>query len=251
MDRKRLELALSTMLPANLAGELVEDFMVIRQDFSTKTLGRSAPGKFVETVVQCLQHLAGRTYQVKPAVDEYLNKKVESETKLHDDLRICAGRIARSAYTLRNRRSIAHKGMVDPNFYDLAYLHHAASWIVTEFLRHANKISMQEAGALIAQVQAPIDELIEDIDDVRLVHANVSLEDEVTLLLRSFYPDFVPLASIKKSMVGRNLGTLGNKLRAMVEGKLIFGEPKKGYRLTNAGYAKATEIVRRIRQEAA
>lgn len=246
MNQKRLITALSTMLPPRLAAELVEDFMIMRQDFSTKTLGRASPGKFVETVVQSLQHLARGSYDTKPDVEDYLLRRAENESKLPEDLRICAVRIARAVYTLRNRRNIAHKGMVDPNSYDIAYLHHAASWILAEFLRQASGVTMEEAGSLIAQIHAPIDEIIEDIDGVRLVHADVSIEDEVTLLLRSHYPDYVPLPAIKTSLVSRNTGTLGNILRALVSKKELFGNPKSGYRLTQAGFKRAGEITRRL-----
>jgi hypothetical protein len=238
--------ALSTIFPPKLAYELVEDFLIIRQDFSTKTLGRSSPGKFVETVVQCLQHLARGSFHLKPDVESYLHRQVENEAKLPDDLRICAARIARSSYTLRNRRNIAHKGMVDPNSYDLAYLHHAASWLLAEFLRQASGIPMEEAGFLIAQIHAPIDEIVEEIDGVRLVHADVSIEDEITLLLRSHYPNYVPLSSIRSSLVSRNQGTLGNKLRELVTRKRIFGNPSTGYKLTQTGFRNAGDISRRL-----
>src|SRR2546425_12985099 len=102
--------------------------------------------------------------------------------------------------------------MVDPNSYDLAYLHHAASWVLAEFLRQSSGLTMEEAGSLIAQIHAPIDEIIEEIDGVRLVHADVSFEDEILLLLRSHYPDYVPLPAIRISLASRNQGTLGNKL---------------------------------------
>ncbi|MBZ0148798.1 MAG: hypothetical protein K8F62_14840 [Pseudorhodoplanes sp.] len=115
MDTKRLITALATLLPRNLAEELVADFIKVRQDFSTKTLERSSPGKFVETVVQCLQHLSTGKFDRKPEVDKYLDKKLENETRIPEDLRVCAGRVARSIYTMRNRRNIAHKGQVDPN----------------------------------------------------------------------------------------------------------------------------------------
>jgi hypothetical protein len=140
--------------------------------------------------------------------------------------------------------------MVDPNSYDLAFLHAAASWIMAEFLRQASGVTMEEAGALIAQIHAPIDEIVEDIDGVRLVHADVSIEDEVRLLLRSHYPDYVPLAAVKTSLVNRNPGTLGNKLRALVGRKEIFGSPKSGYRLTQAGYKSAAEITYRLSVDA-
>jgi hypothetical protein len=246
VDRTRLVTALSTIFPPKLAYELVEDFLIIRQDFSTKTLGRSSPGKFVETVVQCLQHLARGSFDLKPDVESYLHRHVENEAKLPDDLRICAARIARSSYTLRNRRNIAHKGMVDPNSYDLAYLHHAASWLLAEFLRQSSGISMEEAGLLIAQIHAPIDEIVEEIDGVRLVHADVSIEDEITLVLRSHYPNYVPLAAIRASLVSRNQGTLGNKLRELVSRKRIFGNPSIGYKLTQTGFRNAGEISRRL-----
>jgi hypothetical protein len=246
VDQKRLITALSTMLPAKLAEELVEEFITLRQDFSTKTFGRAAPGKFVETTVQCFQHLARGAYDAKPSVDDYLNVRLENEKNLPEDLRICAGRIARSVYTLRNKRNIAHKGDVDPNNYDLAFLHQAASWMLAEFLRHATRVTMTEAGALIAQIQAPIDEIVEDIEGVRLVHADVPIEDEIKLLLRSQYPEKLLLTSIKASLVGRNSGTLGNKLRALVNKKEIFGDPKTGYRLTLTGFKKATELTRRL-----
>ncbi len=246
MDKKRLLASLATVLPAQLAADLVDDFMIVRQDFSTKTLGRSSPGKFVETVVQCLQHLSSGSHDLKPDVEDYLQRRVEHEAKIPDDLRICAARMARSIYTLRSRRNIVHKGMVDPNSYDLAYLHHAASWMLAEFLRQASGITMEEAGSLIAQIHTPIDEIIEDIDGVLLVHADVSLEDEITLLLRSRYPDYVPLAAIKTSLVSRNSGTLGNKLRELVSRKLLFGNPKIGYKLTQAGVKNAGEIRRHL-----
>ena len=182
----------------------------------------------------------------KPNVDDYLNSRVENENKLPEDLRVCAARIARAVYTLRNRRNIVHKGMVDPNSYDLAFLHHATTWILAEFLRQASGITMEEAGSLIAQIHAPIDEIVEEIDGVRLVHADVSLEDEIKLLLRSHYPEYVRLPAIKASLMSRNVGTLGNKLRELVSKKEIFGSPKDGYRLTQAGFKKVTEITQRL-----
>lgn len=239
------------MLPPELAADLVDDFMIVRQDFSTKTLGRSSPGKFAETVVQCFQYLARKSYDKKPDVDAYLNVKIENERQLPDDLRICAGRITRAIYTLRNRRNIAHKGAVDPNSYDLAFLHHAVSWVLAEFLRQATGIKMEEAGSLIAQIHAPIDEIVEDINGVKLVHANVSIEEEILLRLRSEYPDFVSLPAIKISLVGRNAGTLGNVLRKLVGKKDIFGSPKDGYKLTIAGLKKAADVATRLHQKAA
>jgi hypothetical protein len=89
MDAKRLANALSGLIGTKLAGELVADFIKIGQDLATKTLERASSGKFVETFVQCLQQIANGSYDQKPNVDEYLNRKAELESKLPEDLRIC------------------------------------------------------------------------------------------------------------------------------------------------------------------
>jgi hypothetical protein len=246
MDRLRLEGTIGKVAPAELAAALVSDFLQIRQDYATKTLGRAAPGKFVETFVQILQHMTRGSYERAPKVDHYLDQQVEQETALRDGLRICAARIARSIYTLRNKRNIAHKSEVDPNTFDLAYVHHAATWIMAELIRAATGVSMQEAGALITLVQVPVGELVEDIDGVRLIHADVSTKTEILILLHSHYPDRVSRAAINESLSRRNPGTIGNTLRDLVERKLIVGDARNGYLLTQPGHKLASDEIRAL-----
>jgi hypothetical protein len=189
MDTTRTAIGLSQIFDPALAKELVAHFIKIRQDFATKTLERASSGKFVETFVQCLQHIASGTYEQKPNVDDYLNKRAELELKLPDGLRICAARIARAIYTLRNKRNIAHKGQIDPNTADLAFTYHASAWIMAELLRNATGVKMEEAGALIALIQAPVGALVEDVGGVRIVLRRGSVRSELLLLLHSHYPD--------------------------------------------------------------
>jgi hypothetical protein len=244
MKTDRLVAALASIVPEVLARELITDFVQIRQDYSTNTLGRASPGKFVESFVQCLQHMSRGTYEAAPRVDHFLDKEVEKEIGLSDGLRICGARIARSMYTLRNKRNIAHKGQVDPNSFDLAYVHDCGRWIMAELLRTATGISMQEAGALIELVRAPAGTLVEEIDGVRTVHGDRSIKSELLILLHSHFPDRVPLASIEKSLWRRNSGTMRNNLWELVQAKLADGDTKVGYRLTRTGYGAALEDIR-------
>src|SRR5712692_699449 len=103
MDEARLANALSGLLGQILAKELVADFVKLRRDCSTKTLERASPGKFVETFVQCLQTIATGSYDIEVGVNKYLSKEAENQPALPDGLRICAVRVARSIYTLRNK----------------------------------------------------------------------------------------------------------------------------------------------------
>lgn len=238
MDEKRLASALSGLLGPTLSADLAADLVKIRRDLATRTLERATPGKFVETFVQCLQYMNGGAYDAKPNVDDYLDKKSEN-TQLPDGLRICAARVARSIYTLRNKRNIAHKNDVDVNVHDLAYVYQGAAWITAELLRYATGISMDEAGALIQLVQAPVGTLVEEIGDTRLVHANVSVKTELLILLHSHYPDPVEVHALLKSMSRQNPETVRKRLRELHEDKLAHGSASTGYRLTQAGHSAA------------
>jgi hypothetical protein len=237
VDEARLVTALTSLLSKELAEELAAHFLKLRRDLATRTLERASAGKFVETFVQCLQHMATGKHDAKPDVDVYLDKHAEN-AKLPDGLRICAARIARAIYTLRNKRNIAHRGGVDPNSHDLAFCHSAAGWIMAELVRNAQGLSMQEAGALIAQVQAPVGQLVEDVNGTRLIHAE-GIRVELLLLLRSHYPEAVPQAAILDSLSRQNLGSVKTILRKLHGKKLAHGNAKDGYRLTLAGYAAA------------
>ena len=122
MDEAQLVEGLKPLLSDDLAQHLASNFINIRRDLATRTLERSSPGKFVETFVQCLQHIATGKYDVKPDVDGFLSQKVENLTQLPEGLRICGARMGRSVYALRNKRSIAHKNEIDPNTIDLAFV---------------------------------------------------------------------------------------------------------------------------------
>src|SRR4051794_916820 len=95
VDRTQLIAALSNGLPAALATDLTDEFLQMRQDLGTGTLGSSSGGKFVETLVQVLEHLDTGTHSARPDVDEYL-RTLESKAKnLPDGLRIVAARVGR------------------------------------------------------------------------------------------------------------------------------------------------------------
>lgn len=239
MAKDRIERALSSTLAPILAREIVSDFMKVRQDFATRTLERASPGKFVETFVQCLQHIATGAFDAKPDVDRYLDKVVENQTTLPEGLRVCAARAARTMYTLRNKRNIAHKNEVDPNVPDLALLERTASWIMTELVRSAQGVSMEEAATLVEFLQVPVSALVEEISGVHLVHADVSLRGEILILLHHHYPEFVAVADMRASMANRGSSSIAARLAEMKSEKLIFGDGKNGYRLTKPGHAAA------------
>lgn len=241
MERLELVLALEGLASKPLAEELIDEYLLIRQDVLAQTLGRSAPGKFVETVVQTLEYLDTGTYSSKPRVDEYL-RTCENNTNLDEGVRICTARIARAMYSLRSKRSIVHKGNIDPNPSDLQFLHASAQWILAELLRLSKNITMSEAGRLVAQIQMPVGGLIQDFGDCKLVLSNsTTVGQEILCLMLGNYPDQVSVAWLQASMSRRPHSSIGRSLNVLWKEKAIQ-RTTEGYVLTGIGLQRAGKV---------
>lgn len=240
MDQAGLRSALSTALPSELAHDLVAQFLEIRRDVATGTLGRASPGKFVETVVQGLQALenAGK-YEKQPKVDSYL-KGIDSRTStLPDGLRICATRLARAMYALRSKRNIVHKAEINPAVYDLRLLYAGAQWVLAELLALASGVNGDEAARLVAEVQLPVGELVEAIDGRKIVHADLTVVDETLVLLMTEYPEPITVAELTKSMDRRNPGSVRATVSTLWKKKLVHRGAGKTIVLTETGLRAA------------
>ncbi|MFC1942622.1 hypothetical protein ACFLWU_05340 [Chloroflexota bacterium] len=230
---------MSATLPKNLAKDLVDSFTQLRRDLATETLERSSPGKFIETVVQVLQYLDKGSYDKAPNVDSYLKNLESQSANLSDDLRITLSRVARAGYTLRNKRSIAHKGEVDPNIYDLKYLFSVSQWILSELVRQVLSSDMMTAGKIIEVIQIPVNPLVEDFGDKRLVLKAGTAENELLTLLFHYFPEYVHVSQIHIDMDRRAKSTVSNVIPSAYSKRYIEGNKQKGYKLTSLGYNKA------------
>jgi predicted transcriptional regulator len=113
---------------------------------------------------------------------------------------------------------------------------------MAEFVRHAQGISMQEAGNLLKLLEVPVNMLVEEIGNVRLVHADVSIRTELLILLHSYYPE----KQIFESTEHRSTKSVRNQLNALKTEKLVFGDTTSGYLLTRTGHAAAVDQIRRL-----
>lgn len=241
MQRLELVSALESLTSKPLAEDLVDQYLFIRQDVLMKTLERSAPGKFVETLVQILEYIDTGKYSSKPSVDSYL-QACENKTNLDEGLRICAARTARAMYSLRSKRNIVHKGSVDSNVWDLQFLHSSAQWILTELLRLSSNISMCEAGKIVAQVQVPVGGLVQDFGDCKLVLSNsTTVGQEILCLMLGNYPDQVSVVWLQASMSRRPHSSISRSLNVLWKEKAIQ-RTTEGYVLTGIGLQRAGKV---------
>lgn len=241
--------ALESCTGRKLAGDLVHEFLQIQQDLRTATLGRSSPGKFVETTVQVMQTLSGEHPDPdgKVDVDAFLRKCENGQANPPGDLRIAGARIARAMYGLRSKRNILHKGKVDPNLYDLRVLHQAAQWLLAEVIRVCTGADATSAGRMAEFVQLPISELVEEFDTERLVTStDATPRDELLLLMRSYYPERVSRTQLGKDMQLRAPSTVTRTLQRAVADKLVHRDNLKGYKLTGPGWREAERSAERL-----
>lgn len=237
---------LSAKLPDELATDLVSSFIQLKRDVATETLEKSSPGKFVETVVQVLQYIDEKKYDESPKVDNYL-KNLESQSKnLPDDLRITLARVARASYTLRNKRSIAHKGKIDPNIYDLRFLFSASQWILSELVRQVLSSDMDTAGKIIELIQIPVSPIVEDFGERRLVLKVGTAEDELLTLLLHYFPEYVSVSQIHVDMNRRAKSTVSNVISSVYGKRYIEGNKQKGFKLTATGFKIAMNSVQKV-----
>lgn len=235
---------LGNFLPRELAEALASEYGEIRRDLVARATGNACPGRFVEAFVQTLQHIDSGRYDRKPDVDGYLRQLDSRGGALPEGLRICAGRVARSMYALRSKRSIAHRNEVSPALYDLEYLQKAASWLLAELLRTSAGTDIDSVGALIERIRVPCECLVEDRGDHRLVLEHMSVRNEILVLLHSYYPEPLPRTALLVSLVRRNSATVRRRLRELWQERFVDGTSTGGFVLTERGFRVAATLVR-------
>lgn len=243
----QIETGLSKSIEQQLVKDLLKEFVLLKQDVATGTLGRSSPGKFVETMVQVMQYLENGQYEKKPVVDSYLKDIESRSTSLPDSLKLLVSRVARSVYSMRNKRGIGHKSDVDPNMMDLKYIFSACQWLLAELVRIYAETQPDEAVQFIEAIFVMPSIVIEDFENFKTVlNRSLKSPDELIILLYSYYPKYVSVNQILKDMKRRSRQTISAAIGTLYKKAWIEGSKDGGYKLTTLGYKKANEILLRV-----
>lgn len=228
-------------IPADLTRPLAKEFEAIRRDAILGVLGRAAPGRFVEGIVQVLQFMTTGSYDSSPAVTRTL-QRMESLQTLDDALR-CIVYAARTMYVFRNKRGLAHKSTVEASVLDLQYLFMAAQWILAELIQQASGRTSQDAGRIVRQITLPLAGLVEDIGGRRIVLDRLPVREELLVILYSYYPGSATQRQLLDSLDRLRSDTVLNALERLWKGKLVDGGKENGFKLTQTGVRTADAIV--------
>jgi hypothetical protein len=232
---------LSKSIDSILVEDLVSSFIELKRDVQTNTLHRTSIGKFVETIVQVLEYLENGSYSSHPNVDSFLKNLESRNSTLNDDLRICLSRVARAAYTLRNKRNIAHKGMVEANLFDLRFTFSIAQWILTELVRQYVVNDNVKSSRIVEFIQAPVNQLVEEISGRKIIFGDLSVPEEILTLLYSEYPNHLTQKEIGVSLDRRAPSSISNSLKKLWADKKVHKD-EFGYKLTQIGFKEAESI---------
>ena len=156
---------LSPPLPNEIVTHLLNEYQEIKQQLALHKFRPSElnGGRFAECVLRLVQHLDNPPYTPFGkflANSDTIIKRVETNTSLHESIRIHIPRVARILLDVRNRRDVAHVGGdVNPNLSDSLLIAQNADWILTEIIRLYYNCSMENAQKItdsINEVNLPI-----------------------------------------------------------------------------------------------
>jgi len=192
--KNKVAAALSPPLPTEIVSHLLNEYVEIKQHLAFRRFQPSElnGGRFAECAVRLLQHLHTSSYtpfgtSLGPGAADDIRRRIESNTSLHDSLRLYIPHLLVVLLDVRNRRDVGHVGGdVNPNFSDAMFVAHTTDWIMTETLRVYYQCSInaaQEIANSLNETQIPI---IADVDGFLRVQ-NTSLSPEHKALVILYY----------------------------------------------------------------
>jgi hypothetical protein len=148
-------------IPVKFRSRIIKEYKKLKERYSKALYdaefdvsGLSA-GRFVETVLRCLQHELTGTFI--PFGKHIPNLPAECRTLMglpktagNESLRIIIPRALVFLYTIRGKRGIGHVGGdVEADAIDARTIVRVCDWIVCELIRIYHKLSLEEAQAIV------------------------------------------------------------------------------------------------------
>jgi hypothetical protein len=115
-------------------------------------------------------------------------KKASPEDEI---LLLAVPQVAKSIYTIRNKKRVAHLKLIDPDYIDASYCSVAADWILSQLLTVAvGQVDEKAVTKLIRSLVEREVPLIEEFEDGTVkVLTSLSLADAILLVLYKRYPE--------------------------------------------------------------
>lgn len=186
---------ISHKIPKELSSSLLEAYSSALKEYKKgnwKYAGNEL-GQFVETARRILEYVITGEYtalsQSLPLFNEVVLKFYE-QTNVDIDVsfRILIPRYLFSMYTIRNKRGIIHKGVIEPNAMDSTILLYCAKWILAEIVRLCSCLSFEKTAEIINYiVEKEMTMFWQAGNSIRLLNNAIDTSQKVLCLL--YYKD--------------------------------------------------------------
>jgi hypothetical protein len=172
-------------------------------------------------------------------------KRYEQASGGHDDeFRILIPRVLKSIYGIRNKRNVAHIGVVSPNEMDATLILYSTKWVLAEFLRQASGMSLPDAQkAVDTIIERHLSLLWKHNGLTRVLH-NIGTREQVLVLL---YDESGQTAERLQTAIEYKNGTNFRKILARLHSaRLIEHAPDGTCTISPSGLIEAEGIIRGV-----
>ncbi len=236
-----------------LINELIKEYNQIKNSFILSDFEKTiiSGGIFVEIVLRSIliyynvQNIDFRKSKFDKMFNTLINlQKLSAKDEI---LTLVVPIVAKSIYTLRSKKKVAHFKEIDPNFIDAKYVIEASDWIFSQLLLFMEKINehkMKEVLDKFVERKLPVVEKFED-GSILILKENLPFSDELLLLLYINYPKRVKKDEIIFSVKPKYPQLLSTTLRRLERKKFIHIN-KNGIKLTKLGIIRVEKIIKKV-----
>lgn len=181
--------SLSSKIPHEVVTKTLDEYQHIKQQFFLRKFQPSElnGARFSECILRLLEHANSGTYTPFGTAlkSEQIIKQVEGNVNLPDTLRFFVPRLTRVILDVRNRRDVAHVGVVvNPNYSDALFIVQASDWILTELVRLFHTSSIDEAQRIVDSINEVRIPIVAEIDGfVRIQNTNLNARQKALVIL--------------------------------------------------------------------
>lgn len=191
MNEQQIRKELSKRIDNQLVEELFKEFKNLKKAFWNKdkvNVGLYG-GRFSEICIACIVNLyTQKAIDLnKINFDSYINSIINlpKQTAEDDILTLNLPLVLKSLYTLRNKKRIAHIKTFDPNYFDINYIHDAATWVLSQIIISLVILDEKEIYEAINSLIEKKLSIVQEFEDksIMIFEKNVSFSDEILIAL--------------------------------------------------------------------
>ncbi len=243
---------LENHIDRNLLNRLLQEYKEVKENFFSQDWEKTGihAGKFCEITIAILQYLkTGKAINLNDIkfgeiYCELIN--MPKQTPEDEVVTLIIPRVARSAYTIRSKRSIAHIKDVDPSYLDCTFLTAVCDWIMSEFLRLYHTSNAKVVNDIISGLIEREVPIIEEFGtDIMILKPSLSGRIQILFVLYYFYPEFVDEKNLSKFIKNKTCANITTSLRNLEKDGFIYRKNKK-CKLTKRGIKYMEDQYRKL-----